>query len=325
MATADGVERVVGDRVRAMPAHHGVKELPQRRLPGRIAVAALPTRIALSLKYFRLYGSWPNLRHPRTFSEHLLCRTLSGGGPGARFVDKALIRDHVARVLGPENVPKRILLTTKSAIPWDRLPDRFAISATHGSSMTMLVNGQDTIDRTFAERIFQSWLARDYGRYMSEPVYKGIRPQLLIEESLCDAAGSPPVDYKFFCFGGRPLFVQVDEGRFQSHRRLCLDMEWQPLPMRIGQFEQMIEPPPRPRKLAEMMDIARLLSREFDFVRVDLYEVSGERVVFGELTFVPGGGQIRIRPKAWDYKLGRLFADAANEKSVPFPGPAAVA
>ena len=50
---------------------------------------------------------------------------------------------------------------------------------------------------------------------------------------------------------------------------------------------------PRPEGLEEMLNVARKLSEDFDFVRVDLYEVDG-RIWFGELTFTPFTGVLPI-------------------------------
>jgi hypothetical protein len=41
-------------------------------------------------------------------------------------------------------------------------------------------------------------------------------------------------------------------------------------------------------------------------VRVDLYDTGGH-VYFGELTHYPGGGLVRIRPRAFDRALGDLW------------------
>ena len=44
-----------------------------------------------------------------------------------------------------------------------------------------------------------------------------------------------------------------------------------------------------PERFQEMKDIAVSLSRDFQYVRVDLYEIRG-KVYFGELTFTPQNG-----------------------------------
>jgi hypothetical protein len=48
------------------------------------------------------------------------------------------------------------------------------------------------------------------------------------------------------------------------------------------------------------------LSREFDFVRVDLYNIDG-RIYFGEMTFTPVAGRFRFQPDHWDMRLGEKW------------------
>jgi hypothetical protein len=44
----------------------------------------------------------------------------------------------------------------------------------------------------------------------------------------------------------------------------------------------------------------------FDFVRVDLYTVSG-RAYFGELTFTPIAGEMNLKPERWYWMLGEKW------------------
>ncbi len=55
-----------------------------------------------------------------------------------------------------------------------------------------------------------------------------------------------------------------------------------------------------------MILIAKILSQDFPFVRVDLYEVENQ-VFFGELTFYPGAGLDKIIPTCMDYETGYLL------------------
>ena len=52
--------------------------------------------------------------------------------------------------------------------------------------------------------------------------------------------------------------------------------------------------------------MAELLSKDFDFVRVDLYTV-GEKVYFGELTFHPEGGFGKFTPPEADLEIGNML------------------
>ena len=54
-------------------------------------------------------------------------------------------------------------------------------------------------------------------------------------------------------------------------------------------YDQYEKTPEKPKKLNEMLRIARILSRGFRYVRVDLYNIDGE-IKFGEMTFTPAAG-----------------------------------
>ena len=54
-----------------------------------------------------------------------------------------------------------------------------------------------------------------------------------------------------------------------------------------------------------MTEVSEALGREFDFIRVDLYDVEGS-VWFGELTPYPGGGLDPFDPRL-DRELGALW------------------
>jgi hypothetical protein len=60
------------------------------------------------------------------------------------------------------------------------------------------------------------------------------------------------------------------------------------------------------RQTWEMIMIASRLSSAFDFVRVDLYNVRG-KIYFGELTFTPVAGLLKLKPESWDAILGERW------------------
>ncbi len=53
-----------------------------------------------------------------------------------------------------------------------------------------------------------------------------------------------------------------------------------------------------------MIGIAERLAVETDFVRVDLYDLP-DRVVFGELSSFPAGGDSPFEPACFDLEFGR--------------------
>ena len=62
-----------------------------------------------------------------------------------------------------------------------------------------------------------------------------------------------------------------------------------------------------------MILIARKLSEDFAFVRVDFYEV-GDQIYFGELTFTPYGGIANFIPSEYDETFGDMIQLPKTEK-----------
>lgn len=58
----------------------------------------------------------------------------------------------------------------------------------------------------------------------------------------------------------------------------------------------------KPKKFKEMIEIAETLSKEFPFVRIDLYYVNN-RIYFGEITFTPNNGMMSINPIEKDIEI----------------------
>ena len=62
----------------------------------------------------------------------------------------------------------------------------------------------------------------------------------------------------------------------------------------------------KPENFQSMVEIANKLSADFDFVRVDLYNIKG-KILFNEMTFTPVAGEAKFEPQSWDTKLGDLW------------------
>ena len=136
-----------------------------------------------------------------------------------------------------------------------------------------------------------------------EKHYRRIPRRVLAEELLGSGVSDVP-DYKFYCFDGKPGFVEVIFDRHSDPWQRFLDMDWNSLPFK-GTKALTNRTVERPATLGQMLSIAETLAAPFFFVRVDLYEVE-ETVFFGELSFIPGGG-VSMSPRAWNRKLGDLI------------------
>ena len=231
-----------------------------------------------------------NLRDPKTLRDKVIYIENHCPSPlAARCTDKWEVRDYVAdKGLGDLLVPVYgRAYPAFDEIEFDKFPDRFVLKATHGCKMNFFCTDKSTLDMERCRKTVTSWLNTTYGGYSGEWHYFDIPHRVYCEHYLDDA--DRMVDYKFHCMNGVPQFVLAVDGRNTAAgqmNRHIYDMEW-------NELEGLTEKPPtvipRPQRLAEMVEVARKLSQDFDFVRVDLYEIEG-KVYFGELTCTPTNG-----------------------------------
>jgi hypothetical protein len=155
-------------------------------------------------------------------------------------------------------------------------------------------------------------LSTTYGTYSVEPHYINIPHRIYAEQYLSNA--EQLIDFKFHCLNGEPEFVLIcsnrkaDGDKKMSVTLDTFDMDWNPIfeMKSIGNEivgEGKLE---KPKNFDEMKRIAKLLSKDFSFVRVDLYELNG-KIYFGEMTFTDGAGFDNFRPRRFDETLGNLM------------------
>ena len=121
--------------------------------------------------------------------------------------------------------------------------------------------------------------------------YKSIQPKLIIEEYIETGNDMAPVDYKVYCFHGEPYCLLTCTGRESGRPKFYLvDKNWNLLRLNKAGLEA---PdgfvPYKPDGYEKIFDYAKILSKDFPFVRADFYYENGQ-VYFGELTFSPGNG-----------------------------------
>lgn len=113
-------------------------------------------------------------------------------------------------------------------------------------------------------------------------------------------------DYKFYCFNGTVKFLYVSSG-LEDHSTAKISFvspDWKQLDFRRNDYCPFPELPPKPHNFEEMKRIAETLSQNFDFLRVDLYEVN-RKIYFSELTFSPCNGFMPFEPKEYDEIIGK--------------------
>ena len=258
------------------------------------------------LWFLRTQRRWP--RHDRLwFNDQLFAikTTDEIANPLRVFTsDKELVKLYVKATVGAEhNVPTLAVLHTLDECRAFEFPQRCVIKPTHLSAAVMLRRAGEPIDLTLIE----GWFRRNAYTNSREANYRTLRPKLIVEPFVFD--DDNPSDYKIFCVKGRPTVIQIDNDRFIHHTRNFYNPEWQRLPF------HMTYPPggddSRPANLALMLDVASRLSRDFSFVRVDLYS-NGQQVLVGELTHCHGGAREFFVPRSSEKEWSKLiFGDRA--------------
>ena len=272
----------------------------------RSVVALLPPTAFQWVRHLIWHGTPLPISRPRTLTHHLFLKMARDRNPLLTVTsDKLAVRGYVKERLGPGYLPELYgVLDSPDQLHHLELPARYVVKATHGSGMTAVVTTDDASTRAAIVERAGKWLAYPYWRKNGEWGYRGVQPRLIVEEFLDGGGGKVPPDWKWLCFGGRAALVQVDFNRFTGHTRNFYDPDGTPVALR------MYYPPgpdiALPSTFVRMRSVAERLAQDFDFVRVDLYTL-GERIVAGELTHYPTGGNKAFEPPEWDAKLGALW------------------
>ena len=190
-------------------------------------------------------------------------------------------------------------------IEWEKLPSRFALKLNNGSGeqYCWLVKDAAALDMDECVRQIEAVRRKRYGYHDGEFHYAKIEPKIIAEEYL----GDDITDYKFYCFNGRVGFMSAETGRFRGeHVRGYYSLKFETSPIEFyDDLPAPKAPLARPKKLEEMLDVAKRLSRGHPHVRVDLYNIHGE-IFFGELTFSPECGYTKWKPRSLDFQYGEL-------------------
>lgn len=257
-------------------------------------------------QYRRVFGHFPNIFNAGTFNEFLQSDKIFGRKSIKTIcADKIAVRSFVAQRIGDRYL-NDIYWSGKDlrALDHETLPLSFVVKANNGSGTNIFVKNKREIDWDVLFMMSARWLQKDRSQQHAEWQYRWIDPKILVEKSLVDTGGSPPFDYKFFCFNGRCEIAQVDFDRFKDHSQSFYDRNKLPLnleysaPRKTENFEL-------PGCWEEMVEKAEVLAAGFRFVRVDFYVL--ERPIFGEMTFHPMAGLRRFSPPDWDERLGALL------------------
>ena len=272
----------------------------------------VPDSIMLRLQYRIKMGFWPDFRNPKRYTEKLqLYKMYYRHAAMPQCVDKYEVRAYLEeRGFGHLLNTLYGVYDRAEDIDFSMLPDKFVIKTTNGAGglNVLICKDKYSFDTKAAIVKLNSWIDKKKVSAGREWAYTGIKKSRIIVEEYLENERNPEAgleDFKFFCFNGTPVCVVNDCDRYIGHKRNFYDMNW--VNLNISSDCPMFDDSgTKPDGLEKMTEVAAALSKDFPFVRVDLYYTHG-KVYFGELTFYPWSGYVKFKPDTFDYKLGELF------------------
>jgi hypothetical protein len=194
-------------------------------------------------------------------------------------------------------------------IDFNDLPDKFVLKATHGSGYNVIVLSKADMNIKAIRKKFNKWMNMNYYNTGREKNYLKIRPRIICDSYLEVPDGMDLPEAKVYCFNGKARFIAYNLIGGKTSYSNQYDCNWNPMDVKFG-FPQK-EGVEIPHNKDEIIELAERLAKPFNFVRVDLYVV-GNRIIFSEMTFYPGGGMVPLSPPSSEIELGNYF-ECCNE------------
>lgn len=267
-----------------------------------------PASLYIKFFYYLHLHEWPNLKHPRNFTEKLNWLKLYDRNPlYTQLADKCEVKKYVAEKIGSDKVLPLLGVWEKfDDIDFDQLPDQFVLKCTHDSGGFKICKDKRTFDVDEARKFFKKELRRNFYWNKREWVYKDIKPRIIAEPYI-DSLGKPEsYEYKLTCMNGVcrvfTLCTGIAHSDFDLRTNDHYDRDFHHLPW-YAFYKNSKKPVRIPPQAKEMIEYAEKLSEGICQVRVDFYVIDN-KVYFGEMTFYTWAGLIEFTPPEWNDIMG---------------------
>lgn len=263
----------------------------------------------LSWLYRARMGRLPDLNHPKSFNEKLQWLKLNDRKPEyTEMVDKYLAKKYVEKRIGEKYIiPTLGVWDEFDQIEFEKLPDQFVLKTTHDSGGVVICKDKANFDKAAAKRKLEKSLKRNYYWAEREWPYKNVKPRIIAENYLSFLNGSDLVEYKVFCFNGKPALFLICKGEGHTDERTndFYDLEFNHIPVTVT-CPNAKEKCQKPDEYEELLELSRKLAKNTYQLRVDLYVIN-HKIYFGELTFFHGSGCCKFNPPEWDKRFGDML------------------
>lgn len=274
-------------------------------------------RNEIQAMYYEHFSRKINWQNPSTYTEIINWEKVNVRDKRrTELADKYLARKWVGDKIGDEHLTKIYgVWDNANEIKFDELPNAFVLKLNNGSGYNIIVKNKLDIDQTEVRKKLNKWKDRNYAYCSLELHYKDIVPKIICEEYL-EGLAENIYDYNIYCFHGEPVYIWCIKG---SHKPDCkasfYDKNWDMQPFSFGYPKDPILAP-RPVKLNEMLEFSRILSQDFNHVRVDWYNMPDGRLLFGEMTFSSWSGLSHFEPEEYDNYFGNLINESIEVSKI---------
>ena len=264
----------------------------------------------------RIHSYDLNLINPKTYNEKICYRKLFGRNPlmittSDKYRARQYIRDRIGFRAENNLIPLLWITDNPEDIPTETLPDEYIIKPNNGAGWWILKDlVQFTVDskkKIYSDltkeqivNICNGWLSEDYSKRWNEWAYSRIKPLIVVEKLLRCKNGKLPSDYRLCMFEGKLRLIYVTapyQATFNYY-----DENWNPIKFKYKPPDPNCK---KPKEFEQMVKLAEILSKGWDFIRCDFYLVDN-KIYFGELTHYPGCGHTPF-PYEIDLKLGEYW------------------
>ncbi|MFW6015259.1 MAG: ATP-grasp fold amidoligase family protein [bacterium] len=276
----------------------------------------VPDKIYLKLVFWAETNKKLNLERPQYFNEKLQWLKLyNRRSEYSTYSDKYAVRSYIKDNIGKEYlIPLIEVYKSVEEIDWDLLPNSFVLKCTHGSGANIICPDKSNLNIKEAKKKIKKWMKKNWYYFGREWPYMSISPKIICEKYMTENNNQQRLtDYKFYCFNGLPMYCQVIRNRGKNETIDFYDREWNHMTFNgLRNLPQSKNNHGKPKEYEKMIGLAQKLAKDFPFVRVDLYYISGN-IYIGELTFFPTSGFGKFYPEEWNKIIGDLLILPKNK------------
>ena len=200
-------------------------------------------------------------------------------------------------------------------INWKTLPGKFVIKKSNASGYNIVVTNKEKANKKEVIEKIEKWMNTPFGYLTGQHHYEKMKPKIVVETFIEDIGK----EWRILCFNGKPEIVQMVHwlGEYEDSAQaghLESGLVFSDLRGKIvgttksknkdaNQLYKVGDYIELPGDLEEMIELAKLIAKDFPFVRVDFFHSNG-KLMLGELTFTPANGYGR-----YGYGIHRNFGE----------------